>query len=110
MRIEQQEKGGHFNYRAFKKEVMNTELTAAQLGPLKQRLDTLESFMPNSETVLIKKKTSGSKGNDWTHKVSKTHFLRTASLIGRSQAALQSWTCLVHALHQRPPALFSISV
>lgn len=40
-----------FNYRRFKEKVLGTQLSAVQLGPLSQRLDILESFMPKSETA-----------------------------------------------------------
>ncbi|KAH8592091.1 hypothetical protein B0O99DRAFT_518191 [Bisporella sp. PMI_857] len=74
MRIIQQETGGTFNYLEFKKEVEACEMTPAQLAPLKQRLDTLESFMPKSQTQAMPKFPSAKKqkpmnrasGNDWT--------------------------------------------
>ncbi|RDL39289.1 uncharacterized protein BP5553_03629 [Venustampulla echinocandica] len=46
MRIEQQEMGTAFNYASFKERLAQTAMTPAQLGPLHQRLETLESFMP----------------------------------------------------------------
>jgi hypothetical protein len=49
MRILQQNTGTRFDYRDFKKRVMDSGLTPAQLEPLKQRLDTLESFMPQTQ-------------------------------------------------------------
>lgn len=64
MRIEQQ-RGGHirpFNYTQFKRLIAKEDLTVAQMVPLNQRLDTLESFM-------VKKPPPGfpaSKGTDWT--------------------------------------------
>ncbi|TKW53795.1 hypothetical protein CTA1_5915 [Colletotrichum tanaceti] len=45
MRIEQQSTGSGFSYATFKKRLDLADLTAAQRGPLSQRLDTLESFM-----------------------------------------------------------------
>lgn len=61
MRIEQQDTNGVFSYAEFKRQVMSTSMTPAQLGPLHQRLDTLESFMSKTNT--------GKTGNDWTPKV-----------------------------------------
>ena len=46
MRMIQQELGGKFNYSEFKRQVMDSGLSTAQLGPLIQRFHTLESFMP----------------------------------------------------------------
>ncbi|KAL4868797.1 hypothetical protein BDV12DRAFT_185679 [Aspergillus spectabilis] len=50
MRIVQQQTGGSFDYQDFKCWVINSGLTPAQLGPLTQRLDTLESFIPTPQT------------------------------------------------------------
>lgn len=79
MRITQQETGDTFNYCEFKEKVLDSSMTPAQLGPLNQRLDTLESFMPASEIValnsklgqksLLRKKKAPQEGNDWTSKV-----------------------------------------
>lgn len=44
MRIAQQETNGTFSYAEFKQKVMDITMTPAQLGPLTQRLDTLEKF------------------------------------------------------------------
>ncbi|KMP05412.1 hypothetical protein CIHG_10017 [Coccidioides immitis H538.4] len=66
MRISQQQLGTKFNYREFKKMVMESGLTPAQLEPLKQRLDTLESFMPQTQIAAYKnigKNIAG--GSDW---------------------------------------------
>ncbi|PYI24949.1 hypothetical protein BP00DRAFT_441139 [Aspergillus indologenus CBS 114.80] len=46
MRIVQQATNGEFDYQEFRRRVMVSGLTPAQLEPLKQRLDILESFMP----------------------------------------------------------------
>jgi hypothetical protein len=62
MRIVQQETNRAFSYAEFKRRVMDMTMTPAQLGPLNQRLDTLESFMSKAD--------KGKKGNDWTPKVS----------------------------------------
>lgn len=87
LREEQQEKGGAFNYGKFKSRVKEAALTDAQLGPLQQRLETLESFMVERQARAVDifnkknfKKEDGSKekkkvkkgpnaGNDWTAKV-----------------------------------------
>jgi hypothetical protein len=77
MRKAQQETESPFVYGEFKRHLVAAELTAAQLGPLNQRLDTLESFMPKSQVKLGgadnknkgKFKGSQGKGNNWTHEV-----------------------------------------
>jgi hypothetical protein len=69
MRIVQQNTGTRFSYSDFKMNINGADLTPAQLGPLKQRLDTLESFMPNNRR-LGRKKADGEMGNDWTHMAS----------------------------------------
>ncbi|OBT69558.1 hypothetical protein VE03_00820 [Pseudogymnoascus sp. 23342-1-I1] len=70
MRIEQQEAGTTFNYATFKQRVAQTDMTTAQLSPLAQRLDTLESFMPDTQTRTVvprrKGKSVSQYGNDWT--------------------------------------------
>ncbi|CAG8106252.1 unnamed protein product, partial [Penicillium salamii] len=71
MRVEQQNCGSGFDYAMFKSKILDSGLTPAQLEPLKQRLDTLESFMPPQQ-VLCK---SGEKmrakrwGSVWTPQV-----------------------------------------
>jgi hypothetical protein len=75
MRISQQEMGGGFNYRSFKDQVMAAGLSPAQLGPLNQRLENLESFMPRMQTALPLpgkkgKNVSGRSGTNFTPKVS----------------------------------------
>ena len=62
MRITQQKKGGKFDYGKFKEMVDKENLTPAQLGPLYQRLNLLESFMPSKE------KATPTWGNDWSPK------------------------------------------
>lgn len=76
LRMIQQTHGGDFNYAEFKREVSLTDLTPAQLAPLTQRLDTLESFMPKSQTGVAlpasakgPKKASIPEGNNWEVKV-----------------------------------------
>ncbi|TVY21376.1 hypothetical protein LARI1_G001467 [Lachnellula arida] len=72
MRLKQQETGGTFNYLLFKKHVDAAGLSPDQLRPLQQRLDTLESFMPQGQTVDLSSKPKGKSGpttgNDWTPK------------------------------------------
>ncbi|KAK2026026.1 hypothetical protein LX32DRAFT_595557 [Colletotrichum zoysiae] len=50
MRLVQQSQGLDFNYLSFKKRLAKEDLTQAQLAPLSQRLETLESFMLSSKT------------------------------------------------------------
>jgi hypothetical protein len=77
MRIAQQDSRKAFVYSEFKKHLMAAQLTPTQLGPLNQRLDTLESFMLKSQVNAKavdggkkgKMKAPQGKGNDWTHKV-----------------------------------------
>lgn len=72
MRLAQQETGLGFNYAEFKRQLDYTPMTPAQLGPLNQRLDTLESFMPSDETKILgkeKKDTLDKSGTDWASKV-----------------------------------------
>lgn len=73
MRIEQQEMGTGFSYATFRNRVDGTEMSPAQLSPLAQRLDTLESFMPNTQTGVIIPRRKGKPvkqyGNDWASKV-----------------------------------------
>lgn len=74
LRIEQQERNGAFDYTAFKHNMFRQELTDQQLAPLKQRLDTLESFMVKQHAKAYEhgrepksnKSTRASRGNDWT--------------------------------------------
>lgn len=67
MRIEQQETGASFNYWLFKSKVLNQDMTQAQLMPLHQRLDTLESFMPSTQTIQTKKKVKkSSRETKWS--------------------------------------------
>ncbi|PVH72139.1 hypothetical protein DL98DRAFT_611852 [Cadophora sp. DSE1049] len=71
MRVLQQDSNGSFNYAEFKQKVEDSPMTPAQQAPLTQRLDTLESFMPKSQTGAIKNKTKKlgrAGGNDWSVK------------------------------------------
>lgn len=73
MRIEQQETGSSFSYVNFKSRVEQTAMTPAQLGPLTQRLDTLESFLPKKQvgSMVAKGKATAVDwyGNNWQPKV-----------------------------------------
>lgn len=79
LRITQQHSSTGFNYTAFKKQLGMENLTDMQLAPLKQRLDTLESFMVESQAKEFdmfnsrggskpagKKNAARPKGTDWT--------------------------------------------
>jgi hypothetical protein len=74
LRIIQQRTGATFNYGEFKRLITAEPLTDAQLAPLKQRLDTLESFMVKAHTADAGRFRHHSKaapmpagrGNDWT--------------------------------------------
>ncbi|OGM44506.1 hypothetical protein ABOM_006771 [Aspergillus bombycis] len=66
LRIVQQEAGTPFNYQEFKQRVLSSKLTRDQLGPLKQRLDTLESFMPREQVnISTSNQTNVAKGSMW---------------------------------------------
>ncbi|KAL2269364.1 hypothetical protein VTJ83DRAFT_1548 [Remersonia thermophila] len=76
LRIDQQRTGARFNYTAFKKALSREDLTEMQLAPLKQRLETLESFMVESQAKAFNMFASGkqppkgqkpsAKGTSWT--------------------------------------------
>ncbi|KAK0612356.1 hypothetical protein B0T17DRAFT_593382 [Bombardia bombarda] len=74
MRIHQQHNGTLFNYKEFKRLLALEDLTEMQLVPLKQRLDTLESFMvpaqsgPTTPWKTQQHQLPPSKGIDWTPK------------------------------------------
>lgn len=86
LRENQQDTGKPFQYRVFKERVKEAALTDAQLAPLQQRLETLESFMVDKQAKSYdifarSKKGKGYEsrelkitkgpitGNDWTPKV-----------------------------------------
>ncbi|RKF63884.1 putative p-loop containing nucleoside triphosphate hydrolase [Erysiphe neolycopersici] len=50
LRTEQQKSNLPFNYSDFKRAVQQCTMLPGQIGPLNQRLDTLKSFMPKSQT------------------------------------------------------------
>lgn len=72
MRMIQQETGAGFDYQTFKRRLLSASLTPSQLDPLSQRLETLESFMPPSQSANTGKKgkMAHRRGSDWTPKVS----------------------------------------
>ncbi|KAE8548237.1 hypothetical protein EYB25_010031 [Talaromyces marneffei] len=75
MRLLQQETDSGFDYYMFKKKLLGADLLPSQLEPLKQRLETLESFMPHQQVRLAQnsKKSKGKaqmKGSSWTPKPS----------------------------------------
>lgn len=78
MRLLQQMAGSQFDYKDFKKRILSTGLLPGQLEPLRQRLDTLESFMapqqtaPNNQARGKKAKSQGA-GSNWTPKVIQVH-------------------------------------
>lgn len=92
LREEQQVTGLPFDYRAFKTRVSQAALTDAQLAPLQQRLETLESFMVERQAKALdifaksnkKKKGYQTKeqkvkkgpkvGNGWAPKVRIVHM------------------------------------
>lgn len=76
MRIMQQETGGTFNYYKFKQQVVDATLGPAQLGPLNQHLDTLESFMAPLKMVKKKgRKVNAKDGTKWISEVCDMAFL-----------------------------------
>lgn len=74
MRLLQQATSTGFDYPEFKRKVLDAGLTPGQLEPLKQRLDTLESFMPQSQVhVPQNTKRTSQAGSEWESVVS--HFV-----------------------------------
>ncbi|GCB21730.1 hypothetical protein AAWM_04615 [Aspergillus awamori] len=51
MRVAQQETQAGFDYKTFKNRIIDSGLTPGQLEPLKQRLEMLESFMPQAQVA-----------------------------------------------------------
>jgi hypothetical protein len=85
LRMKQQQMKGTFGYAEFKKKVMDSGMTPPQLAPLNQHLDTLESFMPMSQTEISAdpkfKKSKVMAGNDWFIRVSRLRPLILPVLI-----------------------------
>ncbi|CAG8101605.1 unnamed protein product [Penicillium nalgiovense] len=75
MRLLQQEHASQFDYQEFRRRILDSDLLPGQLEPLKQRLETLESFMPSQQAKppsgLNKKKgKSQGAGSSWAPKPS----------------------------------------
>lgn len=80
LRVEQQRTGGGFSYTSFKQCLAQEKLTEMQLAPLKQRLETLESFMVEHQAKAFNmfgaipppksKKSGTSQGTSWEPKSS----------------------------------------
>ncbi|KAI1173382.1 hypothetical protein F4777DRAFT_557903 [Nemania sp. FL0916] len=67
MRLEQQTNPGNFNYREFTRRVEEERLSPDQQRGLRQRLDTLESFMVDSQVNPAQgRKKAEEQGTDWT--------------------------------------------
>jgi hypothetical protein len=86
MRILQQNTGSQFDYWDFKEKILDSGLLLGQLEPLKQRLDTLESFMPpqqaaKSKQANKKKAKFQGAGSDWTPKVKYWHRIKAPSYL-----------------------------
>ncbi|KAK3337535.1 hypothetical protein B0T19DRAFT_77772 [Cercophora scortea] len=62
LRVAQQKTDTGFDYAAFKRKLAQEELTEAQLAPLKQRLETLESFMVETQAKEFDMFTTSSTG------------------------------------------------
>lgn len=74
MRLLQQKAGSQFDYKDFKKRILSSGLLPSQIGPLKQRLDSIESFMPPEQAALNKGRNGKhanpqGAGSNWTPKV-----------------------------------------
>ena len=67
MKIAQQQSGMKFSYTQFKNLINDEELTEVQLLPLRQRLDTLESFMAPP----------GRAGTNWDPKIKISSFSKS---------------------------------
>lgn len=78
MRLQQQTTRTGFDYPEFKRKVLSASLTPGQLEPLKQRLDTLESFMPQAQVSVPLTKNHGLQaGSKWESVVrSPIHMVR----------------------------------
>jgi hypothetical protein len=89
MRLLQQEHASRFDYQEFKRRVLDSDLLPGQLEPLKQRLETLESFMPSQQAKPLsglnkKKGKSQSAGSSWAPKVR----LRQSVLVSQRETNL----------------------
>jgi hypothetical protein len=100
MRTEQQKTEIAFDYQNFKRRLMDSAMSPTQLGPLNQRLDTLESFMPRQTAV---GQVAIGNGNDWTSVVRSTYAPFT--LISDRNSTAASLSSISHALVLRPKGL-----
>jgi hypothetical protein len=69
MRMFQQATGTRFDYQTFKTQILEADLSPAQLAPLSQRLAMLESFMPRTEDKTKKKNRHVHTGTTWKNEV-----------------------------------------
>ncbi|KAK0767046.1 hypothetical protein N5P37_000778 [Trichoderma harzianum] len=106
LRIEQQEKETTFNYRDFKQRLLDAALTPAQLQPLQQRLETLESFMVKEQVVHISKKKaiqSQGKANSWEPKTGQLTIIDLSCPCVTEETACSLFNiCLSLFLEQSP--------
>lgn len=116
MRIDQQENNSSFSYADFKSRLAKTEMTPAQTSPLNQRLETLESFMPQTQIratsdMKLKGKAQALKqcGTDWTSKVSSLKLSTFSHQFFNdfSPVVSLSLICRAHASRQKELALSS---
>ena len=88
LRIIQQESGTLFNYQEFKDRILRCGLTRDQLVPLKQRLDTLESFMPQEQVQMSRsKERKVTKSSIWDPVVSREFISPSVSAKASSLVA-----------------------
>lgn len=113
MRVKQQTTGHAFSYGEFKNQLLSEALTPAQLIPLNQRLDTLESFMSSVQTETPRKK--GKKavdqsGTNWTSEVCDSKLALLIIFDKCSRVTLQLSISRAHVSLLRAPAHFLIFV
>jgi hypothetical protein len=103
LRIKQQQRGGGFDYQEFKNAMKAEKLTKEQSGPLRQRLETLESFMVKQNAPTEGPENKKGKGKaapmnqdriDWTPVVCQTAILFGSKLT----SCVSEWP----ADHHRP--------
>jgi hypothetical protein len=114
MRVAQQETRDSFVYGEFKRQLMAAELTATQLGPLNQRLETLESFMLKSQVNARgaghgKKAETKDKGNSWTPKVCLSTYIKSCTIDLYSLVILRLWISHARSSLRRQPAHYLAS-
>lgn len=118
MRITQQINGSTFDYLEFKTRVLNSGLIPTQLEPLKQRLEALESFMPQAQTLRYpmgrNQSTKGKgkaqakvRGTSWKPAVRNELSFHTTPLTYCSRAVSLLWTYLAHVFLRKPRVLCS---